>query len=109
MFLSGKYHNKGDKADLRNWRPISLLHLVYNIITKCLTARLGQVLPFILDNNQTCSVPGRSIAHTTSFIRDLIEYVNRKNLPCALFWLDQMKAFDWSFLFKTLKRFGFGE
>ena len=102
---------KGDKLNLKNWRPISLLNIDYKIITKCLSNRLRQVLHTIISPDQTCSIPGRSIEQTTSFIRDLIEYVNQKNLPGAIICIDQMKAFDrvdWSFLFKTLKKFGFG-
>ena len=102
---------KGDKLSLKNWRPISLLNIDYKIITKCLANRLRQVLHKIIHPDQTCSVPGRSIQQTTSFIRDLIDYVNTKNVPAALICIDQMKAFDrvnWSFLFKTLQKFGFG-
>ena len=102
---------KGDKLNLKNWRPISLLNTDYKIITKCLANRLRQVLHTIINPDQTCSVPGRSIEQTTSFIRDLIEYVNQKNLPGAIICIDQMKAFDrvdWSFLLKTLHKFGFG-
>lgn len=102
---------KGDKLNLKNWRPISLLNIDYKIITKCLANRLRQVLHSIISPDQTCSVPGRSIEQTTSFIRDLIEYVNQKNLPGAIICIDQMKAFDrvdWSFLLKTLRKFGFG-
>lgn len=102
---------KGDKLDLKNWRPISLLNIDYKIITKILTNRIKKVLPSIIHPDQTSSVPGRSIAQTTAFIRDLIDYVNRNNLPGAIICLDQMKAFDrvdWKFMFKTLRRFGFG-
>ena len=46
-----------------------------------------------------------------SFIRDLIEYVEREDLPVALLSLDQEKAFDrvdWGFLLRILERFNFG-
>ena len=59
---------KGDKLDLKNWRPISLLNVDYKIITKSLTNRLKQVLPSIINQDQTCGVIGRSISQTTSFM-----------------------------------------
>ena len=102
---------KRDKLNLKIWRPISLFNTDYNIITKYLANRLRQVLHTIINSDQTCSVPGRSIEQTISFIRDLIEYVNQKNLPGAIICIDQMKAFDrvdWSFILKTLQKFGFG-
>ena len=43
-------------------------------------------------------------------IRDLIEYVNRNNLPGLIVSLDQTKAYDrvkWHFLFKDLEHFNF--
>ena len=46
-----------------------------------------------------------------SFIRDLIDYVEREDLPVALLSLDQEKAFDrvdWGFLLQILDRFNFG-
>ena len=44
-------------------------------------------------------------------IRDLIEYVNRNNLPGLIVSLDQTKAYDreeWDFLFKVLEKCNFG-
>ena len=71
---------KGDNLNLKNWRPISLLNIDYKIITKCLANRLRKVVHVIINPEQTCSVPGRSIEQTTSVVRDLIHYVNQKNL-----------------------------
>ncbi|MCP3925856.1 MAG: reverse transcriptase family protein, partial [Desulfobacterales bacterium] len=65
----------------------------------------------IVSEDQTCSVPKRSILSNGHILRDLIYYAENENLPAALLSLDQMKAFDrvnWNFLFKTLESFGFG-
>ncbi len=50
---------RGDKCDLKNWRPISLLNVDYKIATKALTCRLKTVLQHVINNDQTCSVPNR--------------------------------------------------
>ena len=102
---------KGEKKDLKNWRPISLLCVDYKIRTRALAARLQRVLPSVLHEDQTCGVPGRSIFSNLYLIRDLIEYCTAKNLPLAISSLDQEKAFDrvnWNFLDRVLQKMNFG-
>ena len=102
---------KGEKRDLKNWRPISLLCVDYKIGTRALAARLQKVLPSVLHEDQTCGVPGRSIFSNLYLIRDLIEYCTAKNLPLAIISLDQEKAFDrvnWNFLDRVLQKMNFG-
>ena len=65
---------KGEKKDLKNWRPISLLCVDYKIGTRALAARLQKVLSLVLHKDQTCGVPGRSIFSNLYLIGDLIEY-----------------------------------
>ena len=55
---------KGEKRDLRNWRPISLLCVDYKIGNEILVARLQNVLCSVLHEDQTCGVLGRSIFRT---------------------------------------------
>ena len=73
--------------------------------------RLGKVLPDIIGPFQTCGVKGRSIHDNLRLLRDLVNFVDGRNLDCLVISLDQQKTFDrvnWSFLFKVLDRFGFG-
>ena len=79
---------KGEKKDLKNWRPISLLCVDYKIGTRALAAQLQKVLSSVLHEDQTCGVPGRSIFSNLYLIRDLIEYCSAKNLPLAIISLD---------------------
>ena len=103
---------KGDTTKITNWRPVSLLNVDYKIMTRALADRISKVLPFIIDSDQTCNVKGRTIHNNTAVLRDIIDYANDKNIEAYLLSIDQMKAFDrvdWNFMFRTLKKFNFGE
>ena len=102
---------KGDRAQLKNWRPVALLNTDYKILTKALANRLQQVLPPIIHTDQTASIKGRTINDNTRLLHDVVAYVNEKDIPLALISVDQLKAFDrvsHEFLFECLERFGFG-
>ena len=99
----------GDPLDPRNRRPITLLNVDYKILAKALGNRLAEVMPDIVGPLQTCAVRGKCIQHNLWLMRDLVEFVKVRDLPCALVSLDQEKAFDMvnhDFLFKTLESFG---
>jgi len=101
-----------DPTFLKNWRPISLLNTDYKIITKVIALRLKNVLPDIINNDQTGFLKGRYIGENIRLALDTIEYLNDNNLPGLMFLIDFEKAFDkleWSFLFKTLEFFNFGQ
>ena len=104
-------HKKDDKRDLKNWRPISLLNVDYKICSKAISLRLAKVLSSIVDPDQTCSVPGRSIFSNLVLLRDTLAFIERTNESGILLSLDQEKAFDRvdrPFLLNLLELFGFG-
>ena len=106
------FKKHGDRRDLNNWRPISLLNVEYKIISKVITSRLSRVLDTIVDPDQTCSVPGRSIVSNTVLLRDILDYIERTGETAILIGLDQEKAFDRvdrRFLMELLERYGFGD
>ena len=104
-------HKKDDRRNLKNWRPISLLNVDYKICSKALSLRLKKVLGSIVDPDQTCSVPGRSISSNLALLRDTLDFIERTGETGVLISLDQEKAFDRvnrSFLMNLLEHFGFG-
>lgn len=100
----------GDETNLTNWRPISLLNTDLKLATKSLANRLGDILPTIINDSQTCSIKNREIYHHTLLIRDIIEFSKTSNQPTYIISFDQEKAFDkvnWDFLLLTLNHFKF--
>lgn len=105
------FKKSGEIKDLKNWRPISLLNIDYKICSKSITLRLSKVLDSIIDPDQTCSVPGRSISNNVIMLRDVLDKIEQTDETGILVSLDQEKAFDRvnrDFLMDLLKRFGFG-
>ena len=104
-------YKKDDRRNLKNWRPISLLNVDYKICSKAISLRLSKVLDSIVDPDQTCSVPGRSIASNLFLLRDVLDHIERTGETGILVSLDQEKAFDQvdrTFLLNLLRHLGFG-
>jgi exonuclease III len=105
---------KGDKPReyIQNWRPISLLNVLYKIGSTCIAQRIKKVLPSLVNEDQTGFIQGRYIGDNIRLIYDMIDYLNKKNRPGLLLNIDFEKAFDslnWGFMQKVLKSVGFGE
>ena len=96
---------------VKNWRPISLLNCDYKLATKAVANRLKQVLPKLIDNDQTGFLKGRFIGENIRLIDSVINFTAAKNIPGLLVFLDFEKAFDtveWTFIQKTFQHFNFG-
>ena len=101
-----------DKNPLKNWRPISLLCTDYKILSKALANRMKAKLHLLLNPEQTCSVPERTIFQNLFITRDVINYCNRKHLNGYILTIDQEKAFDRVdriFLSEVMKKMGFAD
>ncbi|KAG1487412.1 hypothetical protein G6F53_012717 [Rhizopus delemar] len=85
---------KGDRSQLKNWRPISLICADAKIFTRLLTTRLTRYLSDLID------------PHQTGFMADI---ARRYKLPGVSLLLDQEKAYDRvhpDYLHACLTRFG---
>ena len=105
---------KGDKPRqyLKNWRPLSMLSVLYKLISGTMANRLKKILNFIISKNQSAFIENRFIGDNTRLIYDVIHTTEKRNLPALLMSIDFEKAFDslsWKFLYNTLKLFGFGD
>ena len=105
-------HKKGSMEDLEMWRPISLLCCDFKILAKAMSIRLKQALPFIINRNQTCGIPGRQIFDNLLTTRDILDFASKRHEPGYILSFDFHKAFDKvdiDFLTKVLKQYGFGD
>lgn len=58
--------------NIRQFRPICLLNVVYKIITKTLTLRLNKTADKIISPNQTAFIPGRYILDGVVVIHEVL-------------------------------------
>ncbi len=105
-------HKKGDKADIRNYRPISLLSHLYKLFTRVIQNRVSCEL----DNQQPREQAGFRRGYSTMdhlhAINQLIEKTNEYQLNLCLGFIDYEKAFDTvehKDLFIALRKTGINE
>ena len=85
----------------------------YNMtfISKVLSTRIQNVLPFLISSNQTAYVKNRFISESGRVISDILEISNSLALEGFLVTVDIEKAFDSvndCFLLHIFQKFGFG-
>lgn len=99
------------KQYLKNWRPITLLNVVYKIASGCIAERIKVHLDKLINTDQTGFIKGRFIGENIRLIYDIIQYTDYKQIPGLLMLIDFEKAFDtisWEFINQTLDFFNFG-
>ena len=101
-----------DRKDIKNWRPITLLSVIYKLISGCINNRLKTCLPALINSDQTGFLPGRYIGENIRLLYDLMFYTEKNNIPGLLLSIDFEKAFDslnHNFIWQVLHAFGFGQ
>ena len=103
---------KGDKQRdlLKNWRPISLLSVLYKVMSAALVNRTKKVLDKLISDSQTGFIKGRYIGESIRLVYDIMNYCDTKYKTGLLMLIDFEKAFDsisWKFIYKVLEFFKF--
>lgn len=87
-------HKKGDKNNINNYRPISLMSNIYKIFAKVILSRISN----ILDENQPREQAGFRSGYSTldhiHVIKQLFEKGKEHNLTFYCSFVDYSKAFD---------------
>ncbi|KAM0847103.1 hypothetical protein ACQ4PT_055230 [Festuca glaucescens] len=102
---------KENPLDIKEYRPISLIHGFSKILTKLLAARLAPMLPSLISQAQCAFVQGKSIHENYKLVANTARFLHRKKSQAVLMKIDISKAFDtlsWESLIEVLRRRGFG-
>ena len=104
-------HKGGDKNNLGNWRPISLLNTDYKLFTKIIALRIQSVMDTIINPMQKGFLKGRNISEIIRIIDDSLYAANQYNTPGLMVSIDFKKAFDSiskASIINSLQIFNFG-
>lgn len=99
-------HKKGDKTDLENYRPITLLSHLYKLFTRVITSRLERKIEFYQPKEQAGFRSAFGTNDHLQSIKTLIEKTVEYNRPLALLFIDFHKAFDTVELKALIKALG---
>jgi mannosylglycoprotein endo-beta-mannosidase len=102
---------KDGAVDLKDFRPISLVHSFSKLLAKLMATRLAPRLSDLVDANQSAFVRGRCIHDNFVLVQQSAKVLQRSHTPSVLLKLDVARAFDsvaWPFLISVLRQRGFG-
>lgn len=68
-----------------------MLNVDYKICSKAVCLRLAKVLGSMVDPDQTCSIPGRSMSSNLVLLRDTLAFIEHTGEAGILLSLDQEK------------------
>lgn len=101
---------KNDALEVKDYRPISLLHSVYKIVSKVFTSRLKVVMKDIISDPQGAFVAGRQILNAVLIVNECVDDCLKAGMNGILIKLDMEKANEYinlMFLDYMLDRIGF--
>lgn len=87
-------YKKGDKSNLENYRPISLLNTNYKLYTAILQKRISEAIDKHLQETQYGFRQKRGTAQAIHYIRRIMEKGEKTETKTLLVLLDWEKAFD---------------
>ena len=103
-------YKKGDKTEISNYRPITVLNTDYKIMTRALTTRLTKAVPTLIHPDQAGFMCGRRIEDQTELVKLMLDNCEASEINGAVVCLDQEKAYDkvrHDFIWKTLEKYDF--
>ena len=96
---------------LKDWRPISLLNVIYKLASSVIASCLKKVLHKLIHEDQKGFIAGRFIGENIRLIYDVLFETKQQQIPGLILSIDFKQAFgsvSWKFIYKTLDYFNFG-
>ncbi|GKV49607.1 hypothetical protein SLEP1_g56348 [Rubroshorea leprosula] len=97
---------------IEEFRPISLVGVMYKVIAKLLAHKLSSILNGVIGENQMAFIGGRQLANSVVIVNETIDEAQKGKKAGFIFKLDFEKAYDkvcWAFLDYMMMRLGFGQ
>jgi len=104
--ISLLYKDKGRRDDIDNYRPITVLTTLYNILSRAMALRLGEVIHHIVDNSQAAFQKQKRASDVARHVQDVIDLCDDQNEEGFIVFCDQYKAYDrvaWNFMLRVLE------
>ena len=73
---------------LKNWCPISLLSVLYKLMSSSITERLKTILGKLMSKSETVFIKGRYIGDSTRLIYDIMNFTEISNKSGLLMLID---------------------
>ncbi|GKU90763.1 hypothetical protein SLEP1_g4714 [Rubroshorea leprosula] len=101
-----------DPEKIEEYRPISLIGVMYKILSKLLANRLRNVLDGVIGDTQMAFIAGRQLPESVVIANEVLDEVKNKKRKSFFFKADFEKAYDnvcWNFLDSMMNKMGFSE
>jgi hypothetical protein len=79
---------------VKDFRPISLIHVIGKLVSKVLSNRLALRLSKLVRVNQSAFVKGRAIHDNFKMVQLSAKLLHARRKPCMLLKIDIVRAFD---------------
>ena len=73
------------RVNLKNWRPISLLNVIYKLASAVISNRLKKVLDGLINENQKGFIAGRFLGENVRLIYDVLFETKKQNIPGLIY------------------------
>jgi hypothetical protein len=103
---------KPDAEEIKDFRPISLIHGFGKHFTKVLTTCLAPHMGSLVLSNESTFIRGRAIHNNFRAVQSLVKLLRACKTPCILHKVDIAKAFDTVnrlFLLSLLRQLSFSQ